>query len=178
MPRESNANFGSSFGLLEAVRTLIFPKLSLVYGQRLSLMYEGLSDNAVMADWATGLEGISLEGIGWALKNLPPTDFPPNVQQFRRLCAERPAPRQFPPVLNMDEPCEVPTFVQDVSRRIRESENSVEPQQIRHARRYLARVATNGRRMTHTEREWVKHYLQLVQGYERPGVLQPQEFSA
>jgi hypothetical protein len=156
---------------LLAVKTLIFPKLSLVYGQRLALMYEGLDQEAVMADWANELAAISVQGITYALTHLPPTDFPPNVQQFRRLCSERPAitPRQ--PILDAEINTAVPAYVRDLLRRTRETRDTIEPQAVRMARAYLSRVTVPGRRTTHTERCWADHCAQIVGKFEQQLVI-------
>ena len=42
------------------------------------------------ADWAQVLDGVSHDGIRFALERLP-ADWPPNAQQFRALCNSRPA---------------------------------------------------------------------------------------
>lgn len=70
---------------------MIHTKLVLTYGRRFSDQYAGLQPEQVKADWAHELEGLSREGIFHALQNLP-KDHPPNVLQFRAICASRPGP--------------------------------------------------------------------------------------
>lgn len=149
------------------VRTLIFPKLSLVYGQRLALMYEGLNQEAVMADWANELSGMSIQGVTYALKHLPATDFPPNVQQFRRLCCERPTVTQRQHLSSTTVGTAVPTFVFDLLRRVRDTKVAKEPQEVRVARAYIARVTAPQHCTTHTERCWLRHYAQVIDQYEQ-----------
>jgi hypothetical protein len=150
------------------VRDVIFVKLSLVYGQRLRLMYEGIADDLVMDDWAQELDGVALEGIHYALKHLPATDFPPNVQQFRALCQQRPADQPKPEQrrLAMDGGTIVPAFVAKVTRQIHETRKGEEPRKVRVARDFIARVTRPGHQITTNERDWARHYAGIVARYE------------
>lgn len=153
------------------VRQVIFKKLGLVYGQRLVTMYQGIPWEAVYADWALELEGESPEGIHYALKHLPPTDFPPNVHQFRAISQQRPteapAPIAGQKKLPMDGGSNVPAFARQVWTRIQQTRNEPgEPVRIRTARRFIERVTAEGHYLTPTEREWLPHMRELVNRFE------------
>ncbi len=78
-------------------------RLLVRYGAQWLRQYEGLDEALVKADWAEVLDGVSAEGIRYALENLP-ADWPPNAKQFRGLCNLRqiehrpalPAPAEKP----------------------------------------------------------------------------------
>lgn len=61
-------------------------------------MWAGVDAELVRADWAQVLDGVSAEGIAYALEHLP-EEFPPTSAYFRKLCAQRPtvAPVALPP---------------------------------------------------------------------------------
>lgn len=78
----------------------VFEKLTLVYGHQFLGRWSGLDLNAVKADWARELSALERnpKAIAYALDRLPAGD-PPNVLQFRQLCAMLPAatPKLPPP---------------------------------------------------------------------------------
>jgi hypothetical protein len=73
----------------------IFARMLLRYGAQWLRMWDGVEIDAVKADWARELEGLEGNGriIQYALEHLP-ADFPPNVSQFKLLCANRPEPER------------------------------------------------------------------------------------
>lgn len=76
----------------------IHARLLARYGSRWMAMWAGVDAEIVRADWAHVLDGVSAEGIAYALEHLP-EEFPPTSALFRRLCAQRPnsAPVALPP---------------------------------------------------------------------------------
>ena len=65
--------------------------LQVRYGSRWVSLWVGIEQSDIQADWAQQLDGMSPEGIKYALANLPP-DFPPTVTAFRMLGNRRPDP--------------------------------------------------------------------------------------
>lgn len=72
----------------EKVTEWVLSKLALTYGVRFHDLYAGMAPEMVRRNWAKELDGVSSEGIKYALRNLP-EKFPPNVLEFRRLCMSR-----------------------------------------------------------------------------------------
>jgi hypothetical protein len=71
----------------------IFARLLVRYGTAWTGKWKGVDLEAVKADWALLLEGVSSNAIRYALENLP-AEYPPTVAQFRALCCDRPNPEQ------------------------------------------------------------------------------------
>lgn len=71
----------------------LFARLSVRYGAAWSRMYEGLDMPAVKADWSRELAAYANDPapIKYALEHLP-SDWPPNVAQFKSICLNRPEP--------------------------------------------------------------------------------------
>lgn len=71
----------------------IFARLTVRYGSAFlnRWLSVGVDLELVKADWATELAGMKPEGIGYALKHLPP-DRPPTVGEFRVLANQAPPP--------------------------------------------------------------------------------------
>lgn len=72
----------------EQLTERILSKLALDYGVRFAAMYEGMDMASVRRNWAKELDGVSREGVLYAMANLPDR-FPPNVLEFRKLCQSR-----------------------------------------------------------------------------------------
>lgn len=66
----------------------ILSKLALTYGVRFHDAYAGMDHGMVRRNWAKELDGVSREGVIYAMANLPDR-FPPNVLEFRKLCQSR-----------------------------------------------------------------------------------------
>lgn len=148
------------------VREVIFPKLAVTYGQGMGVKFEGLNPEAVENDWAIELDGVRVEAVRYALRNLPAGDFPPNVRQFRALCnqcpVEGPKPEPRQKRIEADGsilPEGVTKFAQQLHGRIDEGE---EPVQVRTARTYIARVTAPGHRISHNEKQWKVHYERVI----------------
>lgn len=82
---------------------MIFAKLKLTYGRRFTGNYEDPPE-VVRAHWARELAGLSEQSVVYALERLP-SDYVPNVLQFRMLASNRPQyddmqPRLPPPRAN------------------------------------------------------------------------------
>lgn len=79
----------------------LFERLTLAYGRDFSGRWEGVSVDAVKADWAERLAGYvnAPDALAWALDNLPMTR-PPTVLEFAALCARAPVK----PVLSLPAP--------------------------------------------------------------------------
>lgn len=60
-------------------------RLQLRYGAQWTQAYAGIDPNAVKADWAQVLSGLTLDNLDLGIKRLP-IDRPPNAMQFRALC--------------------------------------------------------------------------------------------
>ena len=61
------------------------------YGARWVSLWAGIEQRDIQADWAQQLDGMSREGINYAMANLP-ADFPPTATAFRALGNRRPDP--------------------------------------------------------------------------------------
>lgn len=154
------------------VKNLIFPKLSLQYGQRLALMYEGLDQEVVMQDWANELADVNMEGVTYALKHLPATDFPPNVGQFRRICGERPAPTPALPkqaaLIRPGDGSRIPVHVREFTEAIHGQEKAgEEPRNVRVARQFVSRYGNPGQVLSQIQREWLPRMRQVVERFDR-----------
>lgn len=96
----------------------LFAKLSVRYGTAFQAMYRDLDPEAVKADWAEVLDGVSGQSIGYGLRYLP-SDRPPNAQQFRDLCRKAPTADPLPALAApTDRPDQA--RVQAVLRRLRD----------------------------------------------------------
>ena len=75
--------------MLDAALTeKVLSKLALTYGVRFNDVYAGMEPEMVRRNWARELDGVSREGVLYAMANLPER-YPPNVLEFRRLCQSR-----------------------------------------------------------------------------------------
>lgn len=72
----------------DAITERILSKLALTYGARFADTYAGMDMESVRRNWAKELDGVSREGVVYAIANLPER-FPPNVLEFRKLCQSR-----------------------------------------------------------------------------------------
>ena len=71
----------------DAGSDLSHARLAVRYGSRWSAMWAGVPMEAVKADWAQCLEGMTSRAIRYALDNLP-DERPPTVAQFKKLCLQ------------------------------------------------------------------------------------------
>jgi hypothetical protein len=69
----------------------IHRRLLTRYGARWVSLWAGIEQRDIQADWAQQLDGMSPDGIKYAMGNLPP-DFPPTATAFRALGNRRPDP--------------------------------------------------------------------------------------
>lgn len=67
----------------------LFAKLAVRYGAAFMRQWPDADIEAVKADWADVLDGLSGVSIRYGLENLP-ADKPPNALQFRAICNRRP----------------------------------------------------------------------------------------
>ena len=72
----------------EQLTEQILSKLALTYGARFGDAYSGMDSAMVRRNWAKELDGVSRDGVLYAMANLPER-FPPNVLEFRKLCQSR-----------------------------------------------------------------------------------------
>lgn len=72
----------------EQLTEQIMSKLAITYGTRFHDTYAGMDMATVRRNWAKELDGVSREGVLYAMANLPER-FPPNVLEFRKLCQSR-----------------------------------------------------------------------------------------
>jgi hypothetical protein len=71
----------------------LFVRLLVRYGDAWTRKWEGIPIEAVKADWLEQLQPIferNPKAVAYALEHLP-ADFPPNCDQFLRLCLQKPA---------------------------------------------------------------------------------------
>lgn len=82
----------------------LFARLQTRYGVSFSQQYDGIGIEAVKADWAHTLDGVSGDAIHYALDRLP-SDRAPNVMQFRDLARGYTPPdcAALPPPAHPDE---------------------------------------------------------------------------
>ena len=92
----------------------ILARLAVRYGSRWSALWQGVDPCLVRADWADQLDGMSPDGIKYALANLPP-DFPPTVTAFRMLGNRRPDPV----VLSLPPPPSSPDAARKIAAAVR-----------------------------------------------------------
>lgn len=67
---------------------VLFTRLLVRYGDAWARKWEGIPEEAVKADWLEQLATVYAarpQAIAHALNNLP-ADFPPNSEQFRKMC--------------------------------------------------------------------------------------------
>lgn len=67
----------------------LFARLLVRYGDDWLRKWNGVPMDAVKADWASALDGMTPPAISYALEHLPP-DRPPTATQFRVLARGRP----------------------------------------------------------------------------------------
>lgn len=67
----------------------LFARMTVRYGSAWLNVWEGIAIDAVKADWASELAGVSANAISYALVNLP-LDKPPTLGQFKALCIRAP----------------------------------------------------------------------------------------
>jgi len=69
----------------------IHARLLVRYGDAWIRKWDGIDPEAVVADWAEELHGLTSAGVTHALANLPPAR-PPNSAEFKALAIARPEP--------------------------------------------------------------------------------------
>lgn len=74
----------------------IFARMLVRYGVQWLRMWDGVPMEAVAADWANELDGLSGDSIRYGLDHLP-LEWPPNSAQFKALCLNTHRERQLPP---------------------------------------------------------------------------------
>jgi hypothetical protein len=92
----------------------IHARILVRYGAAWIRMWDGVEPEAVKADWAQVLAGLSPESIAHALDNLPP-DRPPTALQFRDLCRSAPSKA---PALTYERPKPNPERLAEVLARL------------------------------------------------------------
>lgn len=97
----------------------LFARLLVRYGDAWTRKWEGIPEDAVKADWLEQLGPVFRnrpKAIAHALDNLPP-DFPPNSEQFRKMCTGFPEmlPALAAPTAKAD-PQKVAAAVQAVTK--------------------------------------------------------------
>ncbi len=63
----------------------LFARLTGLYGNRFTNMWNNIDPNLVRQTWANELAGVRPESIKYALDHLP-DDFPPTALQFKKTC--------------------------------------------------------------------------------------------
>jgi hypothetical protein len=76
----------------------IHMRLLTRYADKWLQKWDGLDMAIVRADWARELDGVTTDGVLFALAHLPPT-WPPNAAEFRELIMQRPLPTTAQPRL-------------------------------------------------------------------------------
>ena len=94
----------------------LIARLQLRYGAEWTRAYAGIDPNAVKADWAHVLSGLTLDALDLGVKRLP-TDRPPNAMQFRALCFVA-APPPVAPAL--PAPKADPALMRRIAAKMRE----------------------------------------------------------
>ena len=67
----------------------IHQRLAIRFGSRWSSMWAGIPQADLVQDWSEQLSRLTVEGIKFALENLP-TEFPPNASEFRAIANRAP----------------------------------------------------------------------------------------
>lgn len=71
---------------------VLFTRLTVRYGDAWIRKWDGVDPNAIKTDWQETLQTVfdkNPHAIAYGLQHLP-ADFPPNVDQFLRLCLQKP----------------------------------------------------------------------------------------
>jgi hypothetical protein len=133
----------------------LFARLLVRYGDAWTRKWDGIPIEAVKADWLEQLEGIfarNPKAVAYALEHLP-ADFPPNSDQFLKLCLQKPAEHvALPaPVSKPD-----PAFASEVVKRIEaakqaDPEHGLSPGEIC-ARRLERKLNEGGQKLTYPQR--------------------------
>lgn len=93
----------------------IHARILVRYGAAWLRMWEGIDQEAVKADWAEELDGLSADSLAYALDHLPP-DRPPTVAQFKAIALARvPAAAPALPAPKAD-PARVAEIVSGIAR--------------------------------------------------------------
>lgn len=93
----------------------IHARILVRYGAAWLRMWEGIDQEAVKADWAEELDGLSADSLAYALDHLPP-DRPPTVAQFKAIALARvPAAAPALPAPKAD-PARVAQIVSSIAR--------------------------------------------------------------
>jgi len=94
----------------------IHAKLHLRYPQQWSTAIEGLDEDALITEWQNVLTGLTGLQVKYGL-DMWTGDFPPNVQQFRKLC--KAAPEQPPQPANNPRLEQKPVSAETVKRNFK-----------------------------------------------------------
>lgn len=96
---------------------VLFTRLTVRYGDAWMRKWGGIDPNAVKADWQEQLQNVfdrNPHAIAYALQHLP-ADFPPNSDQFLKLCLQKPPEHvALPAPISKPDP----TFAAEVVKRI------------------------------------------------------------
>lgn len=149
----------------------LFGRLTTRYGKAFYAQWHDLHVDAIKADWAKALDGVSARSLARALDWLPL--HPPNASQFRRLCEE--AREALPVTHQLEDRSHVPADPERVKAIVAGlvqkwghdewSKLTPNQQMMANIRRI---VASRGGRMTAAQRDAMK----ACERYEATG--QPQ----
>lgn len=146
----------------------IHKSLSVAWGQRFMALYDGVPDEALRADWAQVLDGITPRQLQFALDNLP-GGRPMDAREFRALCVRCPAEQDQLALPDM-APRPAPEMLRDKLAQLKVPRDNSEPERVRWARGFVARFGEPGRALRQQQREFLVAARKILERHEARGL--------
>lgn len=130
---------------------VLFTRLTVRYGDAWMRKWDGVDPCAVKADWQEQLQNIfdrNPHAIAYALQHLPP-DFPPNSEQFLKLCLQKP-PEHVALPAPVSKPD--PQFAATVVQRIEAAKPVERISPGEQVARALEAIVANGGKLSYPQR--------------------------
>ena len=137
----------------------IFARMLARYGSAWSAKWQGVDVDAVKADWAMELEGVTYDQIIYGLSYLP-ADWPPTVTWFREQCLRMPEPE----VKRLPEPAQpIPENVMAHLKRLADMHEETRKRDPRAWAYRLQEREKSGERLTKFQRDAWREALTTVE---------------
>lgn len=156
----------------------VFAKFTFVWGQKFLASFDGMSlgwvanhgePMPVKPQWLHELKGVNRNQLAYGLSNLPATDFPPTVIQFRVICRSMPDESRLA-LPDRSPPKGVPAELRDVVTKLlqpAETNANGEPHRIGVARRYV-RMWDGKEGLSPFQQTMLKHQKRIIERWDRP----------
>ena len=138
----------------------LFARLLVRYGTMWTGMWRGIDEDAVKADWAGELRGLTGEALAYGLENLPP-DRPPTATQFRAICLASRRDERQPALTDNTRPRPNLERLRAELARLREAA-ATEHHPLEWVDRLLERQA-GGEKMSAAQRDALKRMAHLLE---------------